>query len=167
MIFSRKPDTYIVQDAIPADLPRIADLHELGFARGWSLSELMALQDNDANELLVARTVGRPADPVAGFNIIRKTEVEAEIISISVAPDLRGNGIADQLMREAIRRLQADRVLVLFLEVDETNKAALKLYRKLGFTEVGRRPGYYGNDQQSAGSPSKPSDALVMRLELV
>ena len=68
---------------------------------------------------------------------------------------------------EAIRRLQADRVLALFLEVDETNKAALKLYRKLGFTEVGRRPGYYGNDQQTEGSPATPSDALVMRLELV
>jgi ribosomal-protein-alanine N-acetyltransferase len=47
-----------------------------------------------------------------------------------------------------------------FLEVDEGNVSALRLYRRAGFTEVGRREGYYLN----AG---KPAAALVLRRNLV
>jgi ribosomal-protein-alanine N-acetyltransferase len=44
----------------------------------------------------------------------------------------------------------------MFLEVAVGNVAALGLYRKHGFSQVGRRPRYYANG----------SDALVMRAEL-
>jgi ribosomal-protein-alanine N-acetyltransferase len=43
----------------------------------------------------------------------------------------------------------------LFLEVRESNEAALKLYRKLGFGEIGRREKYYENPEETA---------IVMRL---
>jgi [ribosomal protein S18]-alanine N-acetyltransferase len=47
----------------------------------------------------------------------------------------------------------------LFLEVDETNVAAVTLYRKLGFREVAKRPSYYEG-------PSGRTNALVMRLDM-
>jgi ribosomal-protein-alanine N-acetyltransferase len=70
-------------------------------------------------------------------------------------------------MRECIRRLAADRVAGLILEVDETNQAAIILYKKLGFKQVGSRSGYYKNS--SADAPADvhtESSALVMRLDL-
>jgi ribosomal-protein-alanine N-acetyltransferase len=88
---------------------------------------------------------------------------EAEIITIAVDPSERGRGIADRLMREAIRRQQAERVRTIFLEVDETNQPAVNLYKKLGFRITDQRAGYYSSETLREG---KPPDALVMRLDL-
>jgi ribosomal-protein-alanine N-acetyltransferase len=52
------------------------------------------------------------------------------------------------------------RAEALFLEVDETNRPAIALYKRFGFRQVGRRPNYYSSaDGSSAG-------ALVMRRDL-
>jgi ribosomal-protein-alanine N-acetyltransferase len=60
-------------------------------------------------------------------------------------------------LSRAARRGDAKRI---FLEVAEDNEAALALYRKLGFQEVGRRKRYY------ARRDGEPADALTMALTL-
>ena len=62
-------------------------------------------------------------------------------------------------MDAVFRYLYQERAKQIFLEVDETNKAALALYKSSGFNEVGRRPGYY---QTGKGH----SDALIMRRNI-
>ncbi|RUX64079.1 ribosomal-protein-alanine acetyltransferase, partial [Mesorhizobium sp. M7A.F.Ca.US.014.04.1.1] len=59
-----------------------------------------------------------------------------------------------------LRELYAQRAEALFLEVDETNVAAIALYRRLGFREVGKRPNYYRSAEHG------PTGALVMRRDL-
>ena len=49
----------------------------------------------------------------------------------------------------------------MFLEVDEDNAPARRLYARAGFREVGRRPGYYQQDKGAAAT------ALVLRRDLV
>jgi ribosomal-protein-alanine N-acetyltransferase len=58
-----------------------------------------------------------------------------------------------------LRRLAALGARAVFLEVDEHNTAAIKLYDRAGFFEVGRRPNYY----QGSGTPAA---ALVLRRDL-
>ncbi|MEM1317603.1 MAG: ribosomal protein S18-alanine N-acetyltransferase [Pseudomonadota bacterium] len=147
----------VILDADAADHPAIAKLHAQNFTRGWGLVEIARLAAQDGVTLLVARHVGVRGAPPAGFNIIRQTAFDAEILSIAVDNRARRSGLGGMLMREAIRRLQSDRIGELFLEVDASNAAATALYRKLGFAEVGRREGYYDG---GAGH------ALVMRLDL-
>ena len=48
-----------------------------------------------------------------------------------------------------------------FLEVDERNEPARRLYQRAGFREVGRRPGYYQQGRE------QPATALVLRRDLV
>ena len=59
-----------------------------------------------------------------------------------------------------MRHLYSERAEALFLEVDESNAAAIGLYRRLGFRDVGRREGYY------SARDGRKSSALVMRRDL-
>ncbi len=95
-----------------------------------------------------------------GFVVSRRAADEAEILTITVAPARRGNGLATALLGSHISRLTALGVASLFLEVDENNKPALALYRRFGFAQVGRRPAYY-----SSADGSK-ANALILKLEL-
>jgi ribosomal-protein-alanine N-acetyltransferase len=63
-------------------------------------------------------------------------------------------------LRLHLGRLAGRGVKTVFLEVDENNEPAIRLYRRLGFYEVGRRTGYYPD------GPSGPSNALTLRRDL-
>ena len=104
-----------------------------------------------------ARQVGNPKAPV-GFVLARLAAGEAEILTVAVARAHRRHGLGWRLMDAVLRQLHADRAEALFLEVDETNAAAA-LYRRMGFSEVGKRPNYY---ESGDGRTS----ALVMRRDL-
>ena len=155
---------YTVLPAEPVEFTAIAELHSLSFARGWSASEIEKLALQSTTTILVAHIVGKKRKSPVGFNIIRTTADEAEILSVAAHPDHRRSGIGALLMRDAIRRLQGNRVEALFLEVDQANDPAVTLYSKLGFEEVGARPGYYQANE--TGNPTGRSAALVMRLGL-
>lgn len=158
----RKP--FVVLLAEVSDHQMIADLHGLCFARGWEGSEIAKLARQPSVTMLIARAVGEPKGDILGFNIVRQSQEEAEILSIAVHPRARGRGLGESLMREAILRLRADRIGALILEVDAGNGPAVQLYRRLGFDTVANRPGYY----RTAGEEGEAqrSTALVMRLEL-
>ena len=147
----------VILDADPSDHGAIAKLHASSFTRGWGAVEIARLAAEESVTVLIARRPASKGAPPLGFNIIRQTAFDAEILSVAVDPRSRKHGVGGLLMREAIRRLQHDRVGELFLEVDASNTAATTLYRKLGFTEVGQRKGYYDGGI---------GHALVMRLDL-
>ena len=164
-MFGQTRKNFVILDAGPDDHAGVAKLHAEAFARAWSKSEITALSEQKNVTLLITRTVGEPVGPVLGFNIVRKSADEAEILSIATDEKARGRGIGEALIREAILRLRADRISALLLEVDGTNEAAIRLYEKMGFQTVANRPGYYRREDD-AGVVAR-SAALVMRLELV
>jgi ribosomal-protein-alanine N-acetyltransferase len=98
-------------------------------------------------------------DEISGFVMVRMVMDEAEILTITVAPALRGRKIAARLMEAACAHVLAAGVTSLFLEVAEDNEPALALYKGLGFGEVGRRPAYYAR-------PAGPVGGLIMALSL-
>jgi ribosomal-protein-alanine N-acetyltransferase len=95
---------------------------------------------------------------VAAFILSRIVQDQAEILSIAVASAKRGRGLARQLLDINLRRLAALGVRSVFLEVEEGNVSARRLYRRAGFQEVGRREAYYAAEHGAA--------ALVLRREL-
>jgi ribosomal-protein-alanine N-acetyltransferase len=136
------------------DAHALASLHAASFHRGWSDGELEALLI-DRNVVAHRATVGRS---LAGFIVSRVAADEAEILSIAVAASRRGKGLARQLLDLNLRRLAGLGARTVFLEVDEANEPARRLYQRAGFREVGRREGYY-----PAG---KGSTALILRRDL-
>ncbi len=98
----------------------------------------------------------------AGFLMSRIAADEAEILSVAVEPKARGRGLAGELLRHHLSRVAARGIARIFLEVGEDNTPALRLYRKAGFREVGKRPGYYPRGISAGGAVS----ALILRREL-
>lgn len=138
------------------DLPEIAKLHGECFADAWSVEFLGRLLAQPGAFSLIAMEGRR----LVGFVIARANAGEAEILSLGVRPSSRRQGFAAALVRSAMERAIVSGALEIFLEVSVENVAALALYGRLGFREVGRRSGYYQG-------PSGPvADALVLRHSL-
>ena len=106
-----------------------------------------------------------------GFILSRLVAGEAEILSVAVAAARRGKGLARRLLDLHLRRLAGLGARTVFLEVDEGNEPARRLYRRAGFREVGRREGYYrdaakgkhrraGAAARPALSPSRPRSVI-------
>jgi ribosomal protein S18 acetylase RimI-like enzyme len=65
------------------------------------------------------------------------------IYSVAVDPDGRGMGVGKKLMAEMLTWLRRRGARRIYLEVRTDNVAAIALYRKLGFAEIGWIDHYY------------------------
>jgi ribosomal-protein-alanine N-acetyltransferase len=149
-LFGRSAPT--LSEARPNDAAAISALHTTSFQRGWG--------EDEVYRLLIEKTVvthrATSGGTVTGFILSRMAAGEAEILSIAIARRQRGRGFARPLLDLHLRRLAGLGTRAVFLEVDESNAAARALYRRAGFSDVGRRQSYY----QSGAS------ALVLRRDL-
>jgi ribosomal-protein-alanine N-acetyltransferase len=145
-----------MSEASARDSSAIAALHSMSFQRGWSEQEVEGLLMD--RHVIAHRAL--TGNKLAGFIMSRLVEDEAEILSVAVAGRQRGRGLARRLLHLHLRRLAGLGARLVFLEVDEHNDPARRLYHRAGFREVSRRPNYY------SGSGSKAAAALVLRRDL-
>jgi ribosomal-protein-alanine N-acetyltransferase len=96
---------------------------------------------------------------LCAYAILSVAVGECHILNICVSPDVQGKGVASDFLRKLLDEAVEWDAEIAFLEVRESNVAALALYGKLGFSEIGRRKGYYRNDDSR-------EDALVLSLPL-
>ena len=96
--------------------------------------------------------VARPAEgaPPAAFLVAWHVADELHVLNVATAPALRRRGFARMLMDEALAYAARERVRIVLLEVRRSNRAAIKLYRGLGFTALGVRPRYYADNDEDA-----------------
>src|SRR5262245_30085237 len=120
-----------IRRAGAGDLHAVAAIQEVssGAAR-WNVAEYLE------QDFLVAIAENR----VVGFLVVRTVaDGEREILNLAVAPDFRRKGVARTLFQQGMENFFGD----VFLEVRESNEAAIELYKSLGFKDVSRRVGYY------------------------
>ncbi len=84
---------------------------------------------------------------------------EAHVLNLCVDPELRRQGIARNLLEHIIDLARNLKALTLFLEVRESNCAALALYQSCGFDEIGIRRNYYP-------APVGREDAIMLIKQL-
>ena len=84
---------------------------------------------------------------------------ETQLLLIGVSPDWQGVGVGGQLLKEFINRSQDQGQKLIYLEVRSGNERAIRLYRSLGFIDIGVRRDYY------PGLIGR-EDAIVMSLQL-
>ncbi len=98
-------------------------------------------------------------DELLGYFVAMPGVDELHLLNITVAPEHQGRGHGCTLMAALQAHAQQAGAGTLWLEVRESNHRARALYRRLGFTEVGLRRGYYP-------SAIRREDAVVMSLLL-
>lgn len=129
---------------------RCAEIHADCFTRPrpWSETEFTSLLDT-AGIFLCAQP--------NGFALGRLAGPEAELLTIAVIPDARGQGVGAALLKDFETQASKQGATDFFLEVAADNKAAIGLYTKAGYQQCGLRKDYYE-------SPRGPRiSALVLR----
>jgi [ribosomal protein S18]-alanine N-acetyltransferase len=100
-------------------------------------------------------------EQVVGYGVMSVVIDEAHILNICIDPKWQKRGLGLKLMRRMLKVAGQHGTEVVFLEVRVSNHAAIRLYEKVGFVEVGMRKGYYPDKNQTR------EDALILSLEMV
>ena len=103
--------------------------------------------------------VDEMAGDIRGYAIFMPVVDEVEVLSIGVALAQQRKGLGRAMLAEMFNMARAKNMRRVFLEVRSSNAAALALYRRAGFSEIGVRRGYYQNANGS-------EDAIVMACDL-
>ena len=131
----------------------LAAIHAEAFEHPWDAEAFRALLDSAGVWL---------GGDGRGFVLIRAIADEAEILTIAVRPSARRQGLGKTLVEQAIVASAAAGAERMFLEVAETNTAAIALYRSCGFEPVGLRKNYY----RRADGSSEHAKVMALNFSL-
>lgn len=157
------------------DIPRIYEIDQLSFSIPWTpKSYSFEINDNLTSHMVALETVPAGARPrglldflrravpqaplIVGYGGVWIVAGEAHISTIATHPDWRRKGLGEVLLHGMIGRALQLKSDYCVLEVRQTNLNAQALYTKYGFEVVGRRKGYYRDNNE---------DALLMHVGLV
>ena len=146
-----------IRPATPADVPAIVALSQQAeSAAQWSAREyekIVAKAPSDSvprRLILVIEDLLIEEREIRGFLVAKAVAREWELENIAIAASSRRQGLAARLLTEFLDLIRRENAECVYLEVRQSNRAALALYKKLSFIEAGRRPSYYQHPQEDA-----------------
>jgi [ribosomal protein S18]-alanine N-acetyltransferase len=139
-----------IAPATEVDLDAIDEIERHSFTQPWPRSTFAAELDREWARVAVARDA---AGRVVGFCNYWIVVPEIHVLAIATHPDLRGRGIAAQVLAHVLAVGAALHCSLATLEVRRGNRPAIALYERAGFKTVHVRKNYYQDNGE---------DALVM-----
>lgn len=133
----------------------VAEIAEKSLPEHWSLEGIVDVLRYDNNIYYVAHD--NVEDLIVGFAGIMLIADEAELLNIAVHPGFRDMGIGQRFLEKLFNEAVGRKAARMLLEVRQSNEAAIHLYCKNGFIQLGMRKGYYSNPAE---------DALIMEKVL-
>ncbi len=135
----------IIQAATWRDLSAVRHLENVCFPRdAWPLWDILSVLTLPNVVRLKALAHGRLVGFIAAD--VRPSQQVAWIATIGVLPEYRRQGIGAALLRACEARITLPRVR---LNVRPSNESALRLYRRLGYHQVGLWPRYYQDGEDA------------------
>ena len=119
-----------------SDVAVVAEIENLVQSHPWTKKQF----EDSVNTYQV--TVIEQQRQLVGFCILQPVLDEANLLLMAVHPSQQGKGMGYQLLEASLAMLKNDPVQV-FLEVRESNIAAIKLYEKSDFHQIDMRKNYY------------------------
>lgn len=136
--------SYTLRAAGKEDIGAVAEIESLSFSDPWTEGMFISSLERGIDFTLLLHE-----EAIIGYSVVdRRVTGEAELHNIAITPNYRGRGLSELLMDKMI----SDTVdsSVIFLEVRKGNAAAIGLYKKYGFAEIGVRKNYYKNPTEDA-----------------
>ncbi len=119
-----------------ADIKDVSVIEQRVQSHPWNSKQFQDAVNNYAS------TVIEKQGQVVGFCILQPVLDEANLLLMAIDPSCQGQGLGYQLLKDSMQQLK-NNPLQIFLEVRESNQAAIKLYEKLDFHQIDLRRNYY------------------------
>ncbi len=123
------------------DLPQIMHIEKQIYPNPWPI-KLMQDCMNEGYQCIKGNFKDQ-ADEVVCYALMMIGYRESNLLNISVNPKFQRQSIATQLMEQLLLISRINHAQQIWLEVRESNQAAIKLYEKFNFIKVGLRKNYY------------------------
>jgi ribosomal-protein-alanine N-acetyltransferase len=139
MQMSQKVDKIAIQRMSQEDVEEVARLEKICFSDPWSKESFI----EELQIKLAVPLVVKLREEVVGYACLWHLDDQLEIANIAVSPEHRKEGIGERVMMRIIEEAKDKNCRSIILTVRESNVAAINLYTKFGFVEIGRRKRYY------------------------
>ena len=147
----------MIRGAVLEDLDRLVDLESRVFGdQAWSRQELRFELSAPSRTYLVWEDQGA----ILGYGGYWSGERDAELMTIGVLPEARNRGIAGSLLTKLIDSADYEGLQRMDLKVRVDNSAAIDLYKDFGFSQTGRRKGYYQPEDVDAWAMTRPLSSV-------
>jgi ribosomal-protein-alanine N-acetyltransferase len=153
-----------VREGVASDLEQVVAIEQVCFSDPWTTDAFLSVLALPHIRFLVAEEreatgAGSRGGGAAllGYVVAMIIADEGEIADLAVAPSARRRGVGGLLLDLAASQARDAGVHSIYLEVRESNSAAIALYESRGFGTIGRRRQYYRHPTE---------DALILRRDL-
>lgn len=150
---------HIVREMYNADLDEVFGISEACGFFTWKREDYKRelVRTDSVTLVAVSESKDNKEDyGIDGFLIARLITPEAELLNIAVRDYCRKNGVGTLLFQEFMNECERKKIESVWLEVRESNTAAISFYLSKGFKKAGKRTSYYNNPVE---------DAILMSLK--
>lgn len=141
-------ETVFIRKMTPEDIDGVIKIEESAYGEHhWSKSSFLSELTNELARYYVLHTSdGTLAGYAGSWHILE----EAHITTIAIAPQYRKRNFGQALLKTIIDECYKEKIKYITLEVRVSNKAAINLYTKYGFSSFGTRKKYYQDNNEDA-----------------
>lgn len=147
-------DSIQFRSATVTDLPQIAEIENKVHISPWSSQQLR--QSIETSDVFWVALEQRS---IIAYCVLMPVAGQCELLNLAVHSKWQGKGVGRICLSHVFQQAQLQSIEEIFLEVRETNQAAIKLYLNSGFRSVGCRKNYYQVEGHG-------EDALIMQRVL-
>lgn len=132
---------YLKQEEISKYLEELYALDCDFMAQNWSKNQWEEVQTSN-NYLLL---VGFSEETLIGFALFQNGPDQFHLLKIVTQGSFQGRGNGKALLERVI----ADHKRSIYLEVEESNRAAIALYQSMGFSQIFKKENFYSNGENA------------------
>ena len=144
---------FTIRPLTPDFLTAVAELDKSCLGGIWSLENYRREMESPKSDLLVLSMMpgSEASSPTAiGVGCVWSILEEAHITILAIAPDRQRQGFGQAMLYQLLVCAWQRGLEWATLEVRVSNTAAISLYKKFGFQDVGRRRRYYQDNDEDA-----------------